>query len=208
MGIGLALGKAQLSSKVVWVGVELEANVWEMIANIPQEQLADLDTFIQEMLNSNVVSIKALRSLAGKGNNVAALLYTWRPFLNQLWAALSANETHSTNAPAQCVWAKHIFSSLSWLLAFIRRQKGTISRTFSYHSCFGLTAPVTITTDASIWGCGGWISMNGKAIAYFSETVSKDDEIILELKRGEPKSQQGFEAIALLIVVRLWLPFC
>ena len=48
--------------------------------------------------------------------------------------------------------------------------------------------------------------MNVKAIAYFSETVSKDDEIILELKRGEPESHQGFEAIALLIAVRLWLP--
>ena len=31
--------------------------------------------------------------------------------------------------------------------------------------------------------------------------------IILELKRGDPESQQGFEAIALLIAVRLWLPF-
>ena len=54
---------------------------------------------------------------------------------------------------------------------------------------------------------GAWISVNGKAIAYFSETVSRDDKFLLELKRGEPESQQVFEAIALLIAVRLWLPF-
>ena len=159
------------------------------------------------MLNSDIVSIKALRSLAGKSTNVATLLYMRRPFLNQIWAALSTNDTHSTNAPAHCVWTKLIVSSLSWRLALIRRQKGTISRTFTYNSCFGLAAAVTITTDASIWGYGGWISVNGRAIAYFSETVSKDDEFILELKRGEPESQQGFEAIALSIAVRLWLPF-
>ena len=66
MGIGLAFDKAQLSSQVVWVGVELEAKPWEIIASIPQEKLTDLDTIIQEMLNSDIVSITALRSLAGK----------------------------------------------------------------------------------------------------------------------------------------------
>ena len=86
MGIGLAFHKAQLPSKVVWVGVELEATPWEIIASIPQEKLTDHDTIIQEMLNANIVSIKALRSLAGKGTNVATLLYMWRPFLNHVWA--------------------------------------------------------------------------------------------------------------------------
>ena len=80
MGIGLAFDKAQLSSKVVWVGVELEAKPRAIVASIPQEKLTDLDTIIQEMLNSNIVSIKALRSLAGRGTNVATLLYMWRPF--------------------------------------------------------------------------------------------------------------------------------
>ena len=59
MGIGLAFDKDQLSSKGVWVGVELEAKPWEIIASIPQEKLTDLDTIIQDMLNSNIVSMKA-----------------------------------------------------------------------------------------------------------------------------------------------------
>ena len=127
--------------------------------------------------------------------------------MKDIWAALSANDTHSTNAPAQCVWTKKRVSSLSWLLAFITRQKRIMSSTLSYNICFGFTFPVLITPDASIWGYGGWISVNGKAIAYFSEIVSKDEEIVLELKRGEPESQQGFEAIVLLIAVRFRLPF-
>ena len=56
MGIGLAFDKAQLSSKVVWVDAELEAEPWDMIASIPQEKQTDLDTIIQETLSSNVVS--------------------------------------------------------------------------------------------------------------------------------------------------------
>ena len=61
MGIGLAFDKAQLSSKVVWVGVKLEATLWEIIASIPQEKLTDLDAIVREMFNSNIVSMKACR---------------------------------------------------------------------------------------------------------------------------------------------------
>ena len=104
------------------------------------------------------------------------------------------------------MWTKQIASSLSWILAFIRGQDGSIKRTFSYDSCFGISAPVFITTDASIYGYGAWISLAGRPIAWFIESISKDDETVLGHKMGENQGQQGFEAMCLLIAVRVWAP--
>ena len=63
-----------------------------------------------------------------------------------------------------------------------------------------------ITTDASVWGIGGWISVGGKPTAYFSDFITHDDELVLGHKRGEHEGQQGFQALALLVAVRLWAP--
>ena len=206
MGVRLAFDKAQLNHTVLWVGVTLRVRAWEIDATVPQEKLTDLEAIIVEMMSSNVVAVKPLRSFAGKCTNIATLVYAWRPFLNQIWAALSQHDTELSRAPTQCVWTKQIVNSLTWLLAFIRGQQGSITRTFSYNSCFGITAPVVITTDASIYGYGAWISLAGRPIAWFSESISAEDEAVLGHKHGENEGQQGFEAMALLLAVRVWAP--
>ena len=104
------------------------------------------------------------------------------------------------------MWTKQIHGSLSWILAFIQRQQGTVTRLFTYDSCFGITAPIEITTDASIWGIGGWIAVAGTPIAYFTQAIATHDETVLGHKRGEHEGQQAFEALALLVAIRLWAP--
>ena len=47
-------------------------------------------SIIEEFNAGNVVTIKALRSFAGKAMNIATILFMWRPFLHQLWAAMTA----------------------------------------------------------------------------------------------------------------------
>ena len=176
MGVSLAFDKAQLDRRVLWIGVTLETKQWEIEATVPQEKLGDLEQIIVETMSNNVVAVKTLRSFVGKCTNI---VYVWRPFLNQIWAALTQHDTLQSNAPVGCVWTKQIASSLSWILAFIRGQDGSIKRTFSYDSCFGISAPVVITTDASIYGYGAWISLAGRPIAWFTESISKDDETVL-----------------------------
>ena len=47
--------------------------------------------------------------------------------------------------------------------------------------------------------------MAGKQIAYFSIVITEHDEAVLGHKRGEHEGQQGFEALALLVAIRLWM---
>ena len=48
--------------------------------------------------NLNVISIKDLRSLAGRCNDIASLIFYWRPFLASLWGALRGGGGSGTQA--------------------------------------------------------------------------------------------------------------
>ena len=88
--------------------------------------MLDLRTTIESDLKLNLVSGAELLSLAGRANHVATLVYTWRPFLDQLWAAVSG--TKPSNAPAGKVWIKSVLASLTWLLIFLTDEPGHLVR--------------------------------------------------------------------------------
>ena len=156
------------------------------------------------MLSCNVVTLKDLRSFAGKLMNIASLLVVWRPFLSQIWGALSSN--NASHAPLNCVWTKQFKLSLLWMHEFLAGSQPYISRTFNYWEYYGPTQKITITTDASPFGIGGWLEIDGKIVSYFAGQIYDFDCEVLERPWGECISQQVFEALALLVAFRLW--FC
>ena len=93
--------------------------------------------------------------------------------------------------------------TLEWLVAFMGKQCGSIRREFSVQqrrTPFG----VCITTDASPWGYGGFISLQGVVFGWFSEPISAEDIARFDIVIGEAKFQALLENLALLIAVRLW----
>ena len=107
-------------------------------------------------------------------------------------------------ASANCVWVKQIQWTLTWLRAFITHQRGTVRRTFTFEASFGNMISIEVTTDASIYGYGGWISVDNKPLQWFSEDISSTDEMVLGHKAGDSHGQQAFEAMALLLAIRTW----
>ena len=63
---------------------------------------------------------------------------------------------------------------------------------------------VDIGTDASPWGLGGWLSVNGVITQYFASPITADDETKYGHHIGDNKGQQVWEALAILVVVDLW----
>ena len=120
------------------------------------------------MLQADVIGFKPLRSIAGKARNVATVIYMWRPFLSQSWAALASADEPVSSKSAHCVWLLQIEGSLAWLLAFLDSQQGTILRVLTFNSYSGVTAPLEITTDASVWGIRGWNDVAGNLVACLS----------------------------------------
>ena len=93
----------------------------------PLAELQELLEIIGGMLGENVVSRKRVRSLPGKASRVASLVWAWRPFLSELWTALSdlGADARATGCPRGCIWARHIQTDLAWMAAFCRREQGS-----------------------------------------------------------------------------------
>ena len=133
--------------------------------------------------------------------NVASLLIVWRPFLAPYWASLSYA---ASKAPANFIWTRQFVWALLWLQEFLLQNQGEIVRVFEYENYFAATEVVQITADASPFGFGAWLQIHGVITAWFADDISATDELVLDRKRGSHEGQQAFEALVLLVALRLW----
>jgi hypothetical protein len=69
LGLDLAFSKGQVGFTVDWIGLHLVVGNTEVIASIKQDFLDELRKDVESTMQSNVVSIKKVRSLAGKAPN-------------------------------------------------------------------------------------------------------------------------------------------
>ena len=159
MGFPLAFHKAVWAPALTWVGVKLQLTVDQVRVVVPESKVQELLTLIGDSLSSNVTSKKSLRTLIGKAMAVASVLYTWRPFLHELYAALHCKESH---APSGCVWTKQIRHSLEWIRCFLSEEKGQIERVFTVQHFLQHGPQVTITWDASPFGMGATLQLDGE----------------------------------------------
>ena len=147
--------------------------------------------------------MRDLRTLAGKANHIAGVLYTWRPFLQELWAALY-NTNQDTQAPLNCVWTKQIMHTLTWILAFLTQQAGALRRVYTLDAYLGRGDRISVKLDASPWGLGGILLINGLATAWFACPLCAFDYEVFGHEQGSSSGQQTWECLAVLVALRLW----
>eukprot|EP00971_Amphidinium_carterae_P195186 3873332-Amphidinium_carterae.1 len=83
-----------------------------------------------------------------------------------------------------------------WVHLFFYHDAVVLTRTFLLDVFVGATLPITIVTDASPWGLGGYDLERNRLMAYFSTVITADDEQVLQCAIGDCSSQQAFEALA------------
>jgi hypothetical protein len=160
------------------------------------------------MRGGNVISLKELRTYVAKAANFAMLLFAWRPFLGELWAAVSGKDG-SSGAPKGCVWRKQVAPALRWLLAFLEQTRGTINRVYTLQAHRGGSDhdKILICSDACPWGFGAALFIGGVAIEFFTAELDAIDCEIFEQTIGSAAGQQAWEALAIVVSLRLWLPY-
>ena len=178
-----------------------------MVASIMENRVSEVKYLTATYGKSNVISIKDLRSYTGKMQSMASLLHTWRPFVAMLWGALYSDPAVS-KAPSGCVWVSQISEPLSWFDCFLSETKGrNLVRQFCVDSHFNKGKSILIYVDASPYGLGAWLSVDAKPVSYFSDVISSlDCEMLLIAENKGSAGQQAFEALGLLVAIRLWLP--
>eukprot|EP00435_Cladocopium_sp_Y103_P022262 s2504_g5.t1 len=65
-----------------------------------------------------------------------------------------------------------------------------------------------IITDACLWGIGGILYHNGMPKRWFSSPLSPELLEKFKAQKGDPAFNTAWEALALLVALRLWLPRC
>ena len=208
LGVRLAFSKARRGLTIDWIGANLRIlDPMTVRASIMENRVSEVKHLTSCMLEQNVVSIKELRSYTGKMQSMASLLHTWRPFVGMLWAALYSPDSMS-RAPPGCIWVSQIREPLLWFASFWQDADAcSLVRDFSVSAHFNKGLEVMIYVDASPYGLGAWLAIDAVPKAYFSDTISELDCQVLLIEKNEGSAgQQAFEALALLVAIRLWLP--
>ena len=68
----------------------------------------------------------------------------------------------------------------------------------------GAAAVVRIAVDASPWGLGGILIINGQVTQFFADCLSPHDVEMFGHIIGCAKGQQTWEALAMLVALRVW----
>ena len=172
------------------------------MASIVPSRMTEIKVLADDISRNNVVSLKVLRTFTGKCQSVASLLFTWRPFIHMLYAAIYSA---IGDAPTNCRWTRQIWIPLAWIQAFLAGSSGTIERFFTLDAYLRTGYSVVVTTDASPWGLGAVLEFDGKIVAFFSSPINEVDRCILSLDTVPSSSdQQVLEALALLVALREW----
>ena len=212
-GYPVKLPKAKAGRTVEWIGAQIAIMSNRAVrVSIPREKLEALRETTASFLDSTVIGVRQLRSYAGGLSFVAGLVPVLRPFLAPLWSALadSASEgrvgtrtSFKSRTARQLIHTKRIAVALKWIRALLAGEHGDMVRDFAAEVT---TTGMSIATDACPWGIGGVLYENHAPVRWFASPLTEDVLAKFQAETGVPGFNTLWEALALLVACRLWLP--
>ena len=162
----------------------------------------------QKLLSAPMIPLKMLRQLAGKPKA--------RWTIQRLWGSIAEEERRRSSQAAgnerrptrsgmrtHLVARRQVEVALRWIVAFWGDQGLSFSRVF------GETRPPTefeLIFDASPWGLAGVLTTakSSMALQFFHEPLTAEDFACFNVQAGDAKGQQYWEALSVLIGLKLW----
>ena len=208
-GFPVKLEKAEGGKSINWVGATITAvdKDEEVVVTIPKEKVEKLQATTLNFLKRPVVGHRQLRSFAGSLSFVAGLVPHLRPFLSTFWAVLAgvgaANDGAGTRHSGKLLHTRRFKAALRWIEALLRGAPAPLTRTLSARFT---EVKATITTDASPWGIGGVMRVEGCTPQCFSSPIPAEALKRFKAQTGLSKFNTVWEGLALLVAFRIWLP--
>ena len=219
LGYPVAWHKSDIGQNIRWIGAQFNLSHGNISVTIPQDKVDEIHDTALAFCRTATVSKKRLRSACGSLSFVSGLVCFLRPFCSSMWAALSSKREsvqidasrnqgvppskRKKRLPDHMVFTKQIRHSLLWLLAFFSNQFGPLERHFplqlnDQHSV------LHISTDASPWGLGGVLVVDGKIESYFFDKLTSHDLRRFNGSIGVSDFNTIWEALAILVAIRTW----
>ena len=201
LGFKLAFSKGQFGIKITWIGITITVEEKGIRAKVKQEIIEDILCDLERFSTENVITKKCLHSMLGKLSHVSGLLVVMRPFIEPMWKAWGSPSP--ADKPG-CIWRAQIQTELDWFTAFFTGKGTSMERFFSVDAYNRVGTIIEIGTDASCWGLGGWLAVDGIITEYFSSPLGPLDVAKYGFAIGNNKGQQVWEALAILVAIDLW----
>ena len=131
------------------------------------------------------MSRKALASLAGGLSFVAGLVPHLRPFLDSFGGI--TNDGASAHS-GRLIHVRRIEKALQWVAALLGEREVPLVRIFKVAHP---EVTAEITTDASPWGLGGVLRLNGNIAGAFAEQLSAEVLNKFNAVKGDPKTHNA-----------------
>ena len=125
-----------------------------------------------------------------------------RPFLSIVWGALSSK---AARLPGNLIHTRQLKVPLDWTQALLQGRHGPLIRDFPLHVHWSGEGDF-IATNACPWGYAGVKFERHHPVAWFATPLTADDLRRFHATRGESRHNTTWEALALLVAIRLWLP--
>ena len=220
-GFPLAWHKSDGGASLTWIGATITIASGHTQVSIPEDKVVDMLATCEEMKAKTTVPSRQVRKLAGRGSFVAGLVPVIAPFLRSLWATGAKHtEGSAGDAPVQTpraengrgrplprhlVFVSQIKRDLTWLIAFLSKQRGTLVREHLWVQP-PASQRLRICVDASPWGIGGVLMQQATPIAYFADELQTQDVRRFQATVGDSAFNTVWEALAVLVAMRLWRP--
>ena len=90
------------------------------------------------------------------------------------------------------------------MLAFLSGHTGSIRRVYSVQAFIGAGTKVSVKVDASPWGLGGILLLNGSPFSWFASPLTAEDIEVFGHELGSSSGQQTWECLVVLVALRQW----
>ena len=101
-------------------------------------------------------------------------------------------------------YVKQILPTLRWLATFLSKQRGSLVRSWRFSAWLDPLTAVTMILDASPYGLGGVLVCGDKLLSWFGCELTRADEQRFGHKIGSDSGQQVWEALCILVALRVW----
>jgi hypothetical protein len=203
LGLRFAYDKASFGGRITWIGarVTVEVALRRCIVDLPQKKLDDLKQICSGMLGGRgMIPAGILRSLAGQSSWIGGIIPQIRPFVRQIWGALT--DPTADRKGNQLVYLKQVKGALDWILKLASGYSVGLSRA---HDVADRHNPgIYFEVDASPKGGGAvlWAGHgcrdNRPPDEYFKITWGPEHAQLIQGVIGDPGSQASWEALASL----------
>ncbi|CAE8696540.1 unnamed protein product, partial [Polarella glacialis] len=177
LGFKLALEKAQRGKKVAWIGFQLTLTgkfFRDTLVELAQDKTAKLKQSLVDCKHrKGVIAVAELVALAGLLGWVGSMIPVARPWTAQIWAAISdassvtvRKRTTARIRKGHLCFAVQVAGAVDWLLQLVNTQQRLSRLHRFWPSNAHNTHAVSIRTDASPFGMGGMLGINGVWMAY------------------------------------------